>query len=93
MNAPLDKSRANAVKVVMGYQGDEQAVTLAITQAITEAVMLVKETCANQVVSVVGLSEQGQKILDKLEEEVPTSSISTDLLSPLNVMRAKLAEE
>jgi hypothetical protein len=93
MKAPLDEVRANTVKLVMAYAGDEQAITLAITKAITDAVMLVKDNCASQVTSVVGLSEQGQEILEKIEEKVPTSSISTDLLSPLNILRTKLSKE
>ena len=65
----------------LALNGESKMVEVFIRQAMTAAVFQVKDICEGKIISELGLSEQSQLILEKIEEAIPCSSVHTDLLN------------
>ena len=78
----LENTVNNVIQLALN--GESKMVEVFIRQAMTAAVFQVKDICEGKVVSELGLSEQSQLILAKIEEAIPCSSIHTDLLNSSN---------
>jgi len=84
MNRPLDQALNNAVNTITMNFSDEEAVRLAVAAAMTKAVLNTKEECLNQVISAERRVGDNIGIIEKINEALPTSSHSTDLINPQN---------
>lgn len=83
MKLPLDQVLNIAVNTIMNYS-DEQSVRLAVASAINKAVLHTKEECLNQVISAERRVGDNAELVEKINEALPTSSYSTELISPIN---------
>ena len=78
---PLDQALNRAVETISKFGADEELVRLAVSSAMTKAVLHTKEECLNQIISEESYPGDNTKLIEKIHEVLPTSSYSTDLVS------------
>lgn len=77
----LDEIRENAIRILASHIQDEELLKLVITNSLAEAVIETKRLCESAIIGCEEKRGDNIAILEAVELAVPTSSVSTELLT------------
>ncbi len=76
----LDEVKKTALSVILANKDDPEIIELAIKQAMTKTVIETKNLACSAIIRSEKNRGDNMELLKRVEEKIPTSDISTDLI-------------